>query len=347
MNQFRFNKTLKFSFGHVFALLALILISYISFMGTVYSTGGDFQTGGIVAGVVFTMLCILTYRIQLLKASEKKFARRIVWERITVGAFILACAISFIPFSHFWTVFARGAKMEQIFGEAIESSKKIFTDYEAYTDSRYERYEEYLEGAAKSPDSADYRYIKFKPGMEEEQIEHLLLSMELKHRSENYNKLRDEAESWIDRANKDVTTYNIFLLGNIEQIKEAISGWHQQLQQLTEAPLAKEEKLAPKSFDPKKESINASINALDKTRQSFAERAAFPNLYAWGAGLLLFALLSLPYHIQARHTKAQKHYGFWEFGRKGHNGNISIDEQSEEEKPSSSRGKMGKGFTLD
>ena len=36
------NEQLKFSWGHIIAFLALIIISYISFVGVTYMTDGDF-----------------------------------------------------------------------------------------------------------------------------------------------------------------------------------------------------------------------------------------------------------------------------------------------------------------
>lgn len=46
------NEQLKFSWGHIIAFLALIVLSYITFVGVTYMTDGDFTKASIAMVVV-------------------------------------------------------------------------------------------------------------------------------------------------------------------------------------------------------------------------------------------------------------------------------------------------------
>ena len=46
-NNYSWNQTLKFSWGHIIAFVALIIISYVTYMGDFYRNGGDFKSAAI------------------------------------------------------------------------------------------------------------------------------------------------------------------------------------------------------------------------------------------------------------------------------------------------------------
>ena len=55
------NERLKFSWGHIIAFVALIIVSYISFMGFTYLTNGNFMTaliGMAVTDLVYILFII-------------------------------------------------------------------------------------------------------------------------------------------------------------------------------------------------------------------------------------------------------------------------------------------------
>ena len=98
------NEHLKFSWGHIIAFIALITIGYITFMGVTYYTDGDFVSASISMVCVFILLFAVFIGAQFLKATHRKFARRIWIERIIVFSSPIIYRLALIPFSHFWTV---------------------------------------------------------------------------------------------------------------------------------------------------------------------------------------------------------------------------------------------------
>ena len=56
------NETLKFSWGHIVAFLAIIFISYMSFMGLTYLTDGDFLIAGVGVAIIDILLLSLGHK---------------------------------------------------------------------------------------------------------------------------------------------------------------------------------------------------------------------------------------------------------------------------------------------
>ena len=99
------NETLKFSWGHIIAFIALIFISYVSFMGITYLTDGDFLYAGLGVLIINLVLIIFFIIPQILKGTDEKFSRKIIFERILFFSAPVFFIAVMVPYAHFWTVF--------------------------------------------------------------------------------------------------------------------------------------------------------------------------------------------------------------------------------------------------
>ena len=92
------DEQLKFSWGHIIAFLALIFISYITFVGVVYQTDGDFMKAAMTMVLVDIVLAVFFIGSQIAKATAHKFSKRIWLERIGICAspFIFILCILFL-----------------------------------------------------------------------------------------------------------------------------------------------------------------------------------------------------------------------------------------------------------
>ncbi len=68
-NKYSWNETLKFSWGHIIAFVALIFISYVTYMGDFYSNGGDFSVAAIRVFIIDIALLTTFIGSQILKYS--------------------------------------------------------------------------------------------------------------------------------------------------------------------------------------------------------------------------------------------------------------------------------------
>lgn len=281
----KINETLKFSWGHIIAFIALIFISYVSFMGITYLTDGDFMRAGI--GVVLIDFFLVTFFIgaQLYKGTDEKFKRSIIFERILFFAAPFAFCILMIPYAHFWTVFERRAKIEDTFSSSLSETKGMFDSYLDYADNRIREYDLKLARDRVQQISRDNKVNALKLQLE----------------ADNFINLKDASCQWVDRAAK-ATVWNVFMLGNIHKIKLALEDWNRSLTIMSRKTMSDEaEDVAPfTSEDPSVVKANNTLSTLNEHYSVMQKPTGISILTSFFLMLMLYC----PYIIQSRNTKS-------------------------------------------
>lgn len=279
------NETLKFSWGHIIAFIALIFISYVSFMGITYMTDGDFLYAGL--GVLIINLILIVFFIipQILKGADEKFSRKIIFERILFFVAPLFFVVAMVPYAHFWTVFKNRTEIETTFSESIKTTKGMFDSYEVYA---YGRIKEYDKKLAQNKTNSIHR---------SNEVEALRLQII----ADNYNALKESAIKWIDNAS-GATVWNVFMIGNIKKIESAIKNWNNSLSEFS-GKIMLDEPNGVEPFSPSDPSVTKAKENLNNLRSVYTTMNA-PSMLAIGIGVLLYILLLFPYVIQSRNTKS-------------------------------------------
>lgn len=303
-NKYSWNETLKFSWGHIIAFVALIFISYVTYMGDFYMNGGDFKLSAIKVFIIDFILIICFFGAQVMKGTDEKFDRSIIIERILILLCPIVFVLAMIPYNHFWSVFSERNKIEPKFSSAIDKSRKIFDNYDQYSKTRISAYTEILTGivANKSTNRTAYLQAGFT-GINDDMVkENYITALRLQLQSQNTDSLRSTALSWIDHASKGASVWNAFLVGNIDKISAAIEGWNQQLYEVS-IPKLSNELHAVLPFDPNKDSYRAANNELISLRDLFKNSNNL-SIYTLVTGIFLFVMLLFPYFLQKRNTRA-------------------------------------------
>lgn len=281
------NEKLKFSWGHIIAFLAIIFISYVTFMGATYMSGGNFVVASwttLAVGLVFLAVFV---GAQQLKATERKFKKRIIWERILVFSSPVIYVFCIIPFNHFWNVRANEEKIVSEFSKAIISSKKMFNNYELYSKNRLNSYKNSLKNSGIS----DYK------------TDNMMHCLELQLISINYWKLKEEAIAWINNSSKGASAWNVFLIGNTKQINKTIHDWNKELHNNSSHIMNYENPKKVYLFGKKNSSLNVVDSGLQKIETLFEKpekHTAMGIVFA----MLLYVALLFPYFLQDRNTKS-------------------------------------------
>lgn len=279
------NETLKFSWGHIIAFVAIILISYVSFMGISYLTDGDFLMAGLGVVGIDVLLIVFFIGAQLMKGTDEKFKRKIIFERILLfAAPVVFCAVM-IPYAHFWTVFERRNEIQNTFSSSLNETKGMFDAYKSYADTRIKNY--------------DAKLAKDKVTQPSRQNRVNALKLQLV--SDNFNNLKTASCQWIDRASK-ATVWNVFMLGNIHKIKEALEDWNKSLTAMSQKRMSDEAQDAT-PFTDEDPSVVQANNDLSSLNRHYSNMQA-PNWLAIVTGVLLLLMLLFPYVIQSRNTKS-------------------------------------------
>ncbi|MCQ2959879.1 MAG: hypothetical protein MJ198_06800 [Bacteroidales bacterium] len=300
------NETLKFSWGHIFAFLAMIMISYITFTGAAYLYDTNLIKAALWAVGSFVVMFVVFIGTQQLKSAEENFSRCITLERLgavlSVVVFLLMVSIS--PFKHFWTVYGNKSEITADFAMAIDSSKSIFENYDAYVEERIEKCMQ-----SKSSDKkalADLMQIQLQPVLENE------------NGVFDYKQKETEIVKWIADA-QESSVWNVFVIGNLSQIQNGVEQWKMTLEQWSSKSFYDED------MDAYKASYDIKAN-FDSLKEKFTASVAFQ----WRAvlwALIGYFFLALPWLLQRRPVKNPNML----FGKKDWTNEADYEEQLPEQ----------------
>lgn len=311
------NEQLKFSWGHIVAFIALIAVGYFSFMGFTYLTDGNFTFAGIGALISVILYILVFIGAQVMKSSGRKIERKILWERVLIFGSPLVFVAVMIPISHFWTVKTQDREITRSFTDALNNSKQLFADYETYTERRIGNYSKNLDSIISNKETMRQQYAEsgFKPGMEQMQKENMVTTLRLTLTPPAYEQLKGKALEWIGKADEGTSTWNIFLLGNKKEIKQAVANWENQLKELSSQPLTNEGKVIPVE-EFKSQGALLTAEGIDSLSDAFTT-PHLPPLAAIFFGIVIYLMLILPYFIQQRHGRqVAMNYSLTRNGRK-------------------------------
>ena len=237
--------------------------------------------GGIVAISTMLLLLILLFRLQLLKAANQNINKMVVHERVLLVVFTLVCGLSFVVYSHFWTVKSKEDQITGDFAQSMQTSRQLFNDYETYAAERMKAY---------CPETEDARSSEI-----------LKEGLRLQLLPPQYSELKSDVGKWLDKSEQSINIWNVFLAGDINAICNSMLSWHYTLNNLTLHTM-NDELPEVKPFS-REEQINNSVAQMMHAKSLYTTMG-FPRPIAWITGLLCFAMLYLPWLIQRRSPKS-------------------------------------------
>ena len=279
------NKRLITSWLHVILIIALLAIGYATFEGLCFYSGGNFQLAGFATSIIIVIIFFMFIIPQQLKGRDGDFKRMIFFERYFV--FILAplsLLLAAFPISHFIHIQHQETQIATQFTCAIDTARTMFSDYEAYANERMAQYKHVIRHQSRLNRENKMRCLRLQ-----------LLSA-------NYDSLHTSATLWIEEYAQKPSTLNVFLLGNLEGIKQAINGWNDQLHQLSDRRMSDEPENTEAIASPS-ESATAATELLESLKQQFHQISSF-SITDMIALLALWLMLMLPYLFQRRHSKS-------------------------------------------
>ena len=287
------HEKLKFSFGHIIAFVVLIFWGYVTFVGVTYYTGGNYMFGGIIAAIISVLLLLLLFRLQLLKSVNQQFEKYIKHERATLVVFTSVCCIAFVPYSHFWTVESYGDYIKDSFEQSLQVSRKLFSEYDAYSVERIA----IVESKTDSLDlhSDDNVFIRHHA---------MLRGLRLQLLPEKYINLERKSLEWVEQSEKTISIWNVFLMGNIDVISNSMQTWHSVMSGLSEYVTDEEKNYTGSVLPFDRMNIVDESTAILNTVTPMYMTAEFPKPMAWITGLVAIFLLYLPWIIQRRSPKS-------------------------------------------
>lgn len=298
------NEVLKFSWGHIIAFIALIAVGYVAFVSLAYLYGGDFTIASIGTSAIVLLYIIFFIGAQRMKACEDHFRRNIVFERIFLFGSVPVFLAGIVVVNQFFTVRSRDAELVDSFRKSITNANGIFDDYESYANTRVESYSRSLDNVIRNRQvqPSVYAAAGFTPANESYHKENLVKLLRLQLLSDNYTRLRESSRQWIASSSEGASTWNVFLIGNTAQIKDAITSWEGRLKEFSMRRVGNEVQIH--KVEDFKSTRGANAHAgLDALTRAFSERQA-PGVFLIVFGVVIYLMLLTPYLLQERNSKS-------------------------------------------
>lgn len=291
-NKYSWNETLKFSWGHIIAFVALIFLNYVMYMGCFYSNGGDFAKAALYVVLIDFVILTTFIGAQILKGADRRFNRSIIMERVLICLCPIAFLCGMIPYNHFWNVLDEGQQIEEQFNMSINGAKQMFVEYDEYAETRIEMYDSVLNSIMTNSGTIDQtskdNYIK---------------TLKLQLLSQNTDNLKFLATKWIDDANSGASVWNAFLIGNVKQISNAINSWNETLRLCSANVLSNENLYGNDVSLYEGSSYQQSIDGINNLTNIYVNTSGININTVW-TGVLLFIMFLFPYILQKRNTRA-------------------------------------------
>ena len=276
------NEKLKFSWAHIIFYIALVLSSYVSYLGLVYMRDGEMIISALILLTLGIVLLVLFQYAQRLKATDHNFHKHVIMERFVIALTPVLFALMVIPFSHFWNIYNQREETEIVFRSSIKASSEIFDKYETYAQNRIDTY------SAQNKKSSSISNINRVDGL------HLQLL------GSQYTQTKTEVTDWINRA-QGVTIWNVYMVANIKTIIKCMESWSTILNSYSTHIVANEKEGAPFSTE-----VKDTITKLNNISAFYTKRTS-PSTISYIMMISLYLLLLLPYIVQKRNTKNVYH----------------------------------------
>ena len=285
----------KFNFAWVFATLALLTYTYISFMGLIYS---QLCSLGLSILIALAFIGIIVFLLNIMcKAKATRWRRLGIIGQISIGLIILVSLLaSSVFFTHFTQMIKEKETVVSLYSETIDDARELDAKYREYVDQRCQKYKNTISGLKVG--TKGYAEMIEKPhslGLSQTSISEKYASR-LKDflLGENIDALSEKRTTWLSES--ATTIWNINLPKNIQDITSSVNSWLTNYGELSQKQYRQENNY-PKFED---DSFNKNANKL----QQLCTTIIPPSFIAILLAIVCCAIILLPWIFTSKDIAA-------------------------------------------
>lgn len=289
------HKQLKFSWAHIFALLAALFFGYMAFVGNAYRSGGNIDMS-VLCAVVMALVAIGAAVIpQMFKASDAHMNRNIWIERVFVFGLIPVLGFAFLGITggfNYLNIVSNKDAIERKYALAKTSASAMFDDYDNYTRARVSNLAE-----------STSENLECQPTEIQKENMVSLLNCMITFDNPRLANYRREVEEYL--GGTQTTINNVSVLSDIQTLQENVQTWHNFLAATANTNLSFEGTYIPFA--------SSHLESAESSLESLKTTIAGSKLHIKGSKIiylyLLFVLLGmaflyLPWAVQSRNPKS-------------------------------------------
>lgn len=291
----------------VLALLAVLVFSYIAFLGMLYHETTSSKTPVWIAIGILVIVSLCCFGMCYGKAERNKFLGKSV--QIALGTVIfVVLVLAAIPFTNFLDVLGKSEDIKENVEEVFDYASNLDNRYAEYANSRIKDYENILSPEEEiSGDS----FLTTRPKNEYD-YEILVKSQALRRiiLPESRQSIVEGRQQWLDNS-KEMSLWNVATPDNLRKLRSVVYSWIDEYRTLSSNGFEDElfEPFIEKEFS----------TSIDTCTAQFTHYH-FPSIIAILITFIVFGIILLPYFLTDS----------WEYG---------VDEQNNKV------GKTSKEFT--
>lgn len=297
----------RFNWAMVLALLAVLVFSYIAFLGMLYHETTSSKTPVWIAIGILVIVSLCCFGMCYGKAERNKFLGKSV--QIALGTVIfVVLVLAAIPFTNFLDVLGKSEDIKENVEEVFDYASNLDNRYAEYANSRIKDYENILSPEEEiSGDS----FLTTRPKNEYD-YEILVKSQALRRiiLPESRQSIVEGRQQWLDNS-KEMSLWNVATPDNLRKLRSVVYSWIDEYRTLSSNGFEDElfEPFIEKEFS----------TSIDTCTAQFTHYH-FPSIIAILITFIVFGIILLPYFLTDS----------WEYG---------VDEQNNKV------GKTSKEFT--
>lgn len=268
----------------VLALLAVLVFSYIAFLGMLYHETTSSKTPVWIAIGILVIVSLCCVGMCYGKAERNKFLGKSV--QIALGTVIfVVLVLAAIPFTNFLDVLGKSEDIKENVEEVFDYASNLDNRYAEYANSRIKDYENILSPEEEiSGDSFlttrpknEYDYVI---SVKSQALRRIILP-------ESRRSIVEGRQQWLDNS-KEMSLWNVATPDNLRKLRSVVSSWIDEYRTLSSNGFEDE------SFEPfieKEFSTSIDICTAQFTHYHF------PSIIAILITFIVFGIILLPYFL--------------------------------------------------
>lgn len=274
----------RFNWAMVLALLAVLIFSYIAFLGMLYHETTSSKAPVWIAIGILVIVSLCCFGMCYGKAVRNKFFGKGV--QIALGAVIfVVLGFGAIPFTNFLDVLGKSKEIHENVVEVFDFASNLDNRYVEYANSRIKDYENILSPEEEiSGDS----FLTTRPKNEYD-YEILVKSQALRRiiLPESRQSIVEGRQQWLDNS-KEMSLWNVATPDNLRKLRSVVYSWIDEYRTLSSNGFEDElfEPFIEKEFS----------TSIDTCTAQFTHYH-FPSIIAILITFIVFGIILLPYFL--------------------------------------------------
>lgn len=268
----------------VLALLAVLVFSYIAFLGMLYHETTSSKTPVWIAIGILVIVSLCCFGMCYGKAERNKFLGKSV--QIALGTVIfVVLVLAAIPFTNFLDVLGKSEDIKENVEEVFDYASNLDNRYAEYANSRIKDYENILSPEEEiSGDSFlttrsknEYDYVI---SVKSQALRRIILP-------ESRRSIVEGRQQWLDNS-KEMSLWNVATPDNLRKLRSVVSSWIDEYRTLSSNGFEDE------SFEP---FIEKEFSTSIDTCTAQFTHYHFPSIIAILITFIVFGIILLPYFL--------------------------------------------------